>query len=74
MLKVHLVPAFGSSMLREITLEGLQHYFARLQQTKLSAESVDKIRDVMSAYCVRRWSMADRATILASDCALGGVG
>ena len=36
-------------MLRELTLEGLQGYFVRLQATKLSPESVDKIRDVLSA-------------------------
>ena len=48
-LKNHLNPAFGTLMLREITLEILQGYFARLQATKLSAESVDKIRDVASA-------------------------
>jgi len=31
-------------MLREMTLEVLQHYFARLQ-----AEGVDKVKDVLSA-------------------------
>jgi integrase len=36
-------------MLRELTLEGLQQYFARLQATKQSAESVDKVRDVLSS-------------------------
>ena len=36
-------------MLREITLEGLQSYFARLQATELSPESVDKIQDVLSS-------------------------
>ena len=48
-LKVHLKPEFGGLMLREITLERLQEYFARLQRSDLSGESVDKIRDVMSA-------------------------
>jgi hypothetical protein len=48
-LKVHLNPAFGDRMLREITLEVLQHYFARLQTTKMSAEGVDKVKDVLSA-------------------------
>jgi len=48
-LKNHLNPAFGDLMLREITLEPLQSYFTRLQQSKLSPESVDKIRDVLSA-------------------------
>ena len=47
-LKNHLIPAFGDLILREITLERLQAYFARLQQSALSAESLDKIRDVMS--------------------------
>ena len=41
-LKNHLVPEFGGLMLREITLEPLQGYFTRLQQSKLSFESVDK--------------------------------
>ena len=33
-LKIHLNPEFGDLMLREMTLEVLQHYFARLQATK----------------------------------------
>jgi hypothetical protein len=49
LLENHLNPAFGDLMLREITLEPLQSYFTRLQQSKLSPESVDKIRDVLSA-------------------------
>ena len=48
-LKNHLNPEFGDRMLREITLEGLQAYFGRLQATELSPESVDKIRDVLSS-------------------------
>ena len=48
-LKNHLNPEFGNLMLREISLERLQAYFAALQRTDLSAESVDKVRDVMSA-------------------------
>jgi hypothetical protein len=48
-LKIHLNPEFGDLMLRELTLEGLQGYFARLQTTKQSSESVDKIKDVLSA-------------------------
>jgi len=36
-------------MLREMTLEVLQHYFARLQATKMSAEGVDKVKYVLSA-------------------------
>lgn len=49
MLKNHLNPEFGDLMLREISLEQLQAYFARLQRTKLSAETIDKVRDVLSA-------------------------
>lgn len=48
-LKNHLNPELGDRMLREITLERLQGYFADLQRTRLSAESVDKIRDVLSS-------------------------
>src|SRR5215471_10268610 len=48
-LKNHLNPELGDLMLREITLERLQGYFAQVQQSSLSAESVDKIRDVLSA-------------------------
>ena len=36
-------------MLREMTLERLQDFFTGVQQTSLSAEGVDKIRDVTSA-------------------------
>ena len=49
MLKNYLKPALGGLMLREITLEPLQWYFSRLQQSPLAFESVDKIRDVLSA-------------------------
>jgi integrase len=48
-LKNHLVPAFGKLMLREMTPEPLQWYFTQLQRTVLSFESIDKIRDVLSA-------------------------
>lgn len=48
-LKNHLNPAFGDLMLREITLEPVQSYFTQLQQSKLSPESVDKVRDVLSS-------------------------
>jgi len=48
-LKNHLIPEFGPLMLREITLERVQGYFAEVQQSDLSPESVDKIRDVLSA-------------------------
>jgi integrase len=48
-LKIHLNPEFGDRMLREITLEGLQGYFAGLEEAAGSAESVDKVRDVLSS-------------------------
>jgi integrase len=48
-LKNHLKPEMGDLMLQEITLDQLQRYFARLQQSELSFESIDKIRDVLSA-------------------------
>ena len=48
-MKVHLNPAFGDLTLRELTLEILQHYFGRLQTTKMSPEGVDKVKDVLSA-------------------------
>jgi len=48
-LKNHLNPEFGGLMLRELTLESLQSYFVRLQTTALSAESIDKTKDVLSA-------------------------
>jgi integrase len=48
-LKNHLRPELGDLMLREITLERLQGYFTRLHSSKLSFESVDKIRDVLSS-------------------------
>ena len=48
-LKNHLNPELGDLMLREITLEPVQGYFTRLQHSGLSFESIDKIRDVLSA-------------------------
>ena len=48
-IKNHLLPEFGAVMLREINLEALQYYFTRLQHSQLSFESIDKIRDVLSA-------------------------
>ena len=48
-LKVHLKPAFGDLMLREVTLEILQHYFGHLQTTKMSPEGIDEVKDVLSA-------------------------
>ena len=48
-LKNHLNPEFGTRMLREMTLEGLQGYFTNLEAGSLRPESVDKIRDVLSS-------------------------
>ena len=48
-LKVHLKPEFGDKMLRELSVELLQEYFARLEARIPEQETVDKIRDVMSA-------------------------
>jgi integrase len=49
-LKKHLNPEFGNLMLREVaSLELLQGYFRRLEATDQSGESVDKIKDVLSA-------------------------
>lgn len=45
-LKNHLNPELGNLMLREITLEPLQRYFGRLPG---EPESVDKVKDVLSA-------------------------
>jgi len=47
-LKVHLNPEFGDRMLRELSVEVLQGYYARLQVRYREPETVDKIRDVMS--------------------------
>jgi integrase len=48
-LKNYLITEFGDLMLREMTLERLQGYFADLQKSSLSPESIDKVRDVLSA-------------------------
>jgi integrase len=48
-LKNYLNPEFGDRMLRELTLEDLQGYFVRLQGGGLLPESIDKVRDVLSA-------------------------
>jgi integrase len=49
-LKVHLKPEFGDKMLRELSsVEILQAYFTSLQARIPETETVDKIRDVMSA-------------------------
>jgi len=48
-LKNHLNPEFGDRMLRELTVEVLQGYFARLQARDPEPETLDKTRDVLSA-------------------------
>lgn len=48
-LKLHLKPAFGSMCMRDLTPLTLQKYFSGLASSKLSYESRDKIRDVMSS-------------------------
>jgi hypothetical protein len=48
-LKNYLNPELGDLMLREVTLERLQAYFTRLRRSDLSAESIDKVRDVLSS-------------------------
>lgn len=48
-MKNYLHPELGDLILREIALERLRSLFAELQQTKLSADSTDKIRDVLSS-------------------------
>jgi len=44
----YLIPAFGSRSLRDLTPLTLQQYFSALD-LKLSYESRDKIRDVLSS-------------------------
>jgi len=48
-LKNYLLPAFGNLCLRELTALTLQRYFSGLAASKLSHESKDKIRDVLSS-------------------------
>jgi integrase len=48
-MRNYLTPAFGSKCLREITPLTLQQYFSGLSDSKLSYESRDKIRDVLSS-------------------------
>ncbi len=45
----HLLPAFGSLTLRELTPLTIQRYISGLASSKLSHESKDKIRDVLSS-------------------------
>ncbi|MGJ5819923.1 tyrosine-type recombinase/integrase [Paludibaculum fermentans] len=48
-LRNHLLPTFGGVALRDITPAAVQRYFAGFAQRSLQHESVDKIRDVLSA-------------------------
>jgi len=45
----YLVPAFGKLCLRDLTPLTVQRYFSDLASSKLSHESKDKIRDVLSS-------------------------
>lgn len=47
-LKNYLIPTFGDKMLRDLTPATLQAYFSGFAGSKLSRESVDKIRDVLA--------------------------
>jgi integrase len=48
-LKVYLLPAFGQLCLRDITQRVVQRYVSGMADSKLSQESKDKIRDVLSS-------------------------
>jgi integrase len=48
-IKNYLNPAFGSKCMRDLTPLTLQRYFSDIPNSKLSYESRDKIRDVMSS-------------------------
>jgi integrase len=48
-IRNYLTPAFGATCLRDLTPLTLQRYFSGLSDSKLSYESRDKIRDVMSS-------------------------
>ncbi len=48
-IKNYLNPAFGAKCLRDLTPLSLQQYFSSMTASKLSYESRDKIRDVMSS-------------------------
>jgi hypothetical protein len=52
-LKNYLLPAFGDKMLRELT-PPLLPYFSGFANSKLSYESIDKVRDVLAAILVTR--------------------
>ena len=51
----YLLPAFGSVCLRDLTRSALQRYLSQMGKLRLSQESKDKIRDVLSA--VLRWAV-----------------
>ena len=48
-LKNYLLPAFGQLCLRDITQRVVQRYVVGMADSKLSQESKDKIRDVLSS-------------------------
>ena len=48
-IKNYINPVFGAKCLRDLTPLSLQQYFSSLSTSKLSYESRDKIRDVMSS-------------------------
>jgi integrase len=48
-IKNYLNPAFGSKCMRDLTPLTLQQFFSGIASSKLSYESRDKIRDVMSS-------------------------
>lgn len=48
-IKNYLLPNFGELALRELTPLTLQKYFTQMSASKLSHESRDKVRDVMSS-------------------------
>ena len=47
--KNHLQPPFGEMCLRDITQLTVQRYLSGMAESKLSQESKDKIRDVLSS-------------------------
>jgi len=51
-IKNYLIPAFGSSSLRDLSPLTVQKYFSGLSGSSLSHESIDKIRDVLSSILV----------------------
>jgi len=51
-IKNYLLPAFGGMCLRDLTRLTIQKYFSGLADSKLSHESKDKIRDVLSSILI----------------------